>query len=349
VCNACSTHGQRPNVDWSAREKDFREVVANAKRRGGGYDCLIPVSGGKDSTWQVVSCLEHGLNPLAVTWRPPGRTEIGQRNLDNLIGLGVDHIDYSVSPAVERRFMRAALERFGTPAIPMHMALFNIPLRLGVALRIPLIVWGENSAVEYGTADDRFLGVELTTDWVKQFGVTHGTTATDWISDELSEHELTPYFGPSDDELAEAGVRAIFLGHFFEWDPERSLAVASAHGFEAPTTPRTGAYAYADIDDEFISVHHFMKWPKFGFTRTFDNLSLEIRNGRMTRDEAVAAIGERGDETPHEDIAALCDFVDISGEQFSEIVERFRNREIWSRRNGTWAIDDFLVPDWRWS
>jgi hypothetical protein len=117
-----------------------------------GYDCVIPVSGGKDSTWQVVKCLEYGLNPLAVTWKTPARTEVGAQNLANLVALGVDHIDYQINPKVERRFMLKALERFGSTAVPMHMALFSIPLTVAVRFEIPLVVWGENSALEYGGA-----------------------------------------------------------------------------------------------------------------------------------------------------------------------------------------------------
>jgi N-acetyl sugar amidotransferase len=349
ICNACRNHERRHDVDWEARARAFREVVAQAQKAANGYDCLIPVSGGKDSTWQVVTCLEHGLNPLAVSWKPPSRTAIGTKNLANLVSLGVDHLDYQVSPEVERKFLYRALERFGDSAIPMHMALFNIPLAIAVRFHIPLVVWGENSAVEYGSADQALEGFTLDEAWLERFGVMNGTTARDWVSDDLTERELTPYFGPSGAELQNAGVTAIFLGEFFGWDPERSLRVAREHGFEERAEgPKTGYYDYADIDDDFISIHHFLKWLKFGFTRTYDNLSLEIRNGRMTREQAIAVIGERGDETPLEDIERFSAFVGITPEHFFEVVEPFRNLEIWTRRNDTWMIDDFLIPDWEW-
>ncbi|MFQ5633043.1 MAG: N-acetyl sugar amidotransferase, partial [bacterium] len=180
--------------------------------------------------------------------------------------------------------------------------------------------------------------------------VTHGTTARDWISDELNEKELTPYFGPTDDELKEKGVLAIFLGYYFKWDPETSLKAARAHGFQAREDgPKTGYYNYADIDDDFISIHHYLKWYKFGMTRLYDNLSLEIRNGRMTRDEAIAIVRGRGDETPYEDIAKFCEFVGISKLHFFEMIEKFRNPEIWEQQNGTWKIENFLIPDWEWA
>lgn len=350
VCNACRSHATKRDIDWAQRERAFRGAVEHAKSRSRGYDCVIPVSGGKDSTWQVVKCLEYGLKPLAVTWKTPARTEIGARNLANLVSLGVDHIDYQVSPKVEKKFMLKALTRFGDTAIPMHMALFGIPTRIAASFQVPLVVWGENSAFEYGGSEDEQKGFKLDGSWLKTFGVTHGTTARDWVCEDLTEKELTPYFCPEDAELERAGVLAVFLGYYFPYDPAGSLESALAHGFRPRQEgPRTGFYNYADIDDDFISIHHYLKWYKFGFTRTFDNLSIEIRNGRMTRDEAVRIIRERGDETPQEDIDRFCGFVGIERKRFFEIIEPFRNPDIWVKQNGRWTIEGFLIEDWEWT
>jgi N-acetyl sugar amidotransferase len=350
ICLACLSHTtERPAIDWKRRKELFGEVVAEAKRRSRGYDCLIPVSGGKDSTWQVVICLEYGLNVLAVTWRTPARTRIGQQNLDNLISLGVDHIDYQVNPKVEKKFLYKSLVEYGATAIPMHMAMFNIPPKIATRFDIPLIVWGENSAFEYAGSGDESRGFKLDGNWLKKYGVTHGTTARDWISEELSAKELTPYFGPTEEELSAKNLLAVFLGYYYPWDPETSLNVAQRHGFRVREEgAKTGYYNYADIDDDFISIHHFLKWYKFGCTRIFDNLSIEIRNGRMTRDQAIEIIRERGDDTPHEDIEKFCKFVGITRDHFYKVIERFRNKQIWVERNGKWMIDNFLIRDWSW-
>jgi len=351
ICNACLSHKTKPTIDWAMRERDFRILVDKVKTSSTGYDCLIPVSGGKDSTWQVITCLQYGLTPLAVTWKTPARTGIGQRNLDNLVRLGVDHLDCQINPKVESRFMVKAFERFGSTAIPMHLALFNIPLTIAVRFKIPLVVWGENSAFEYGSAEEAHTGFKLDRAWYRTYGVTHGTTAADWVGDGLTAKELTGYFGPDPDELEACGVHAVFLGYYFPWDPVTSLQVARAHGFQTDSEgARTGYYDYADIDDDYISIHHWLKWYKFGFTRLFDNLSLEIRNGRMTRERAIEIIRKTGDQTPARDIEKFCAFAGITREHFYEICERFRNHAIWKRRpDGTWHIPDFIIPDWRWS
>lgn len=338
-------------MDWTARAAQFRELVAATRALGRPYDCIVPVSGGKDSTWQVVMALEYGLRPLCITWKTPARTALGTANLQNLINLGVDHVDFSINPAVERRFTLRTFEQLGSPVIPMHMALHAIPLQFAVAFRIPLIVWGENSAYEYGSEDQSLAGVRLTHAWLKQHGVTSGTTAEDWVGEGLTASDLVPYQWPSDAAQAATGVSAVFLGHYFRWDPQHTFAVASSRGFVADEQPRTGYYNFADIDDDFlITIHHWMKWYKFGFTRLWDNLSLEIRNGRMSRQEAIAIVTARGEETPHREIARFCEYVGITEARFFEIAERFRNLDIWKiGPDGTWRLEGFPIERWTWS
>ena len=150
-CNACHNWSDKKNnINWSERKKALLQLVSETKKQSAHWDCVIPVSGGKDSTWQVIKALELDLKPLCVTWKTPARNTLGQKNLDNLIGLGVDHIDFTINPHIEKIFTMEALKKAGSIAIPMHMALFAIPLRIAVSYKIPLVLWGENSAIEYG-------------------------------------------------------------------------------------------------------------------------------------------------------------------------------------------------------
>ncbi len=350
ICNAChSSLEKEEKIDWSAREKSFQKLVEEVKQKDYDYHCLIPVSGGKDSHWQVIKCLEYGLHPLCLTWKTPARTEIGRKNLKNLISLGVDHVDFQVNPKTESKFMLQALKKYGNPAVSMHMGLFNIPLNFAVKFNIPLVVWGENSAFEYGGQEEEHKGFSINSDWIKKYGITYNTVAEDWISRELTKEELTPFFRPSDQELQEKGIRGIFLGYYFNWDPETSLRAARLNGFQVREAgPKVGLYNYADIDDDFISITHYIKWYKFGMTRLFDNLSLEIRNGRLSRTEALDILRRQGTQRPDEDIEKFCKFTKISRKRFFEILERFRNQDIWLQENGVWKIKDFIIPDWPW-
>ena len=349
-CN-CATSEKKQSIDWTQRMATLRRLAADIRGRAPRYDCIIPVSGGKDSTWQVIKALELGLKPLCITWRTPARNELGRANLENLIGLGVDHLDVSINPKIERAFTLAAYERHGSPAIPMHMAIFAIPVDHALRFNVPMIMWGENSAFEYGGDDHETLGMDLNRAWLLKYGVTNGTTAADWISNALPAREMQIYHWPSDEELRKAGVRAVFLGQYMQWDPVMTYREAAEHGFKAPEgRPKTGYYAFADVDDDFIiTIHHWLKWYKFGFTRTWDNLSLEIRNGRMTRNEAIEILRAAGDQTPTEEIDAFCRYVGITSARFFEIADKFRNPKVWTRRDNAWRIEDFLIKDWAWN
>jgi N-acetyl sugar amidotransferase len=348
-CN-CATSEKKAGICWASREQQWHRVVSDVKAKQAVYDCVIPVSGGKDSTWQVLKALESDLKPLCVTWRTPIRTELGEANLRNLISLGVNHFDVTIDPKVEKRFTLKAFEKLGSPVIPMHMALHAIPLQIAVNFRIPLILWGENSAYEYGGDDESLKGVHLTHSWLKKYGVTNGTTAEHWVAPDLTRRDLAPYFWPSDQAQSEAGVTAVFLGHYFRWDPHETFEISRAHGFKAASQPKTGYYNFADIDDGFlITIHHWMKWYKFGFTRLWDNLSLEIRAGRITRKQAIDLLREIGEEVPRQEIEGFCDYVGISESRFFEIAESFRNKTIWvDSGNGKWRIEGFLIENWSW-
>ena len=345
ICSACLTLEDKKSIDWGKREEKFKSIVKNVKKLKCKYDCIIPVSGGKDSTWQVIKALEYNLNPLCVTWKTPSRNKLGTDNLNNLISLGVNHIDFTINPKVEKIFTLKSFRKYGSTVIPMHMALHAIPLQMAVAHKIPLIIWGENSAYEYGGEDETLKGFKLTRNWLKKYSVTHQTTANDWIDKELSKSDLSPYFWPSDLDQEKAGVSAIFLGQFFKWDPIKTYQISKQHGFKARSSPKTGYYEFADIDDEFlITIHHWLKWHKFGFTRLWDNLSIEIRNNRISRSEAIGILKEIGEEYPSEEINSFCDYVSISKKDFFKIVDSFRNINIWGKdANKEWKLIGYLL------
>ena len=120
ICSICSL--KKEKINWQVRFKFLKNLSKKIKKRSkNNYDCVIPVSGGKDSFWQVLTALRLGLKPLAVTWKPSGRNQLGEKNLKNLIKLGVDHIDYTISPKIEKDMMLKALKNFGSIGIPMHL------------------------------------------------------------------------------------------------------------------------------------------------------------------------------------------------------------------------------------
>lgn len=339
ICSACDYNLHKEKVNWKNKKFEFLKIVKKIKSKNLLYDCLIPVSGGKDSTWQVLLALKYKLNPLTFTYKSPLRNKIGQKNLDNLKKLGVHHIDFTVNEKVEKKILKRAFIKYGAVAIPMHMAMWSMSYNLAVKFKIPYIFWGENSAKEYGgSKKDRKLKF-LNSDWIKKYGISFNTTAEDWLSKDLTKKDLAPFIKEKNFKNKNTEPKSIFLGDYFKWDPVKTYNKAKKFGFLGiKGKPKIGIYKYADIDDNMISIHHYLKIFKFGFSRSYDNLSLEIRNKRISRKEAVKKISKEGFNAPNQDINKFCNLIKISKKKFLKNCEKFRNENIWIKKKNRWHL-----------
>jgi len=202
VCAACLNFSSRDIVDWKQREAELREVVSRY-RSPTGWDCIVPVSGGKDSTWQVVQVLSLGLRPLCVTATTCHLSVIGRQNIDNIKRLGVDLVEFSPNPRVRSSLNRIGLKYVGDISWPEHVGIFTIPVRAAVAYGVPLIIWGENSQDEYGGPASNAASPVLDRSWLEEFGGLLGLRVSDIAGLEgLTEEDLIPYRYPTDDELS---------------------------------------------------------------------------------------------------------------------------------------------------
>lgn len=291
VCSACRAYEARPEVDWDARRAELTTIL-DAHRNPNGHDCIIPVSGGKDSTFQALTIRDMGYNPLLVTATTCEPSDLGRRNLANLISLGFDHVQVTVRPDIRARINRHALVTIGDISWPEHVTIFTIPVRMSVAFDIPLIIWGENSQHEYGGPAASQDSPTLTRAWLDEFGGLCGMRVGD-VRDALglTAADMALYTYPSDEELARVGTTGLFLGHYVPWDGEANAAMVRRHGFEFFDRNVEGSLCpYENLDNHQTGIHDYFKWLKFGFGRACDIACSRIRRGRMTRDAALDAI-----------------------------------------------------------
>ena len=349
VCSGCKKNIFIPNkIDWDRRKILFDELIQNVIKQNKNKEAnlsLVPVSGGKDSTMQVVHAIESGLQPIAVTWKSPGRTDHGQKNLDNICELGVNHIDFKINPKVEKLLTYRCFERLGNPSIPMHLAIHSIPLFVAKMLKIPLILWAENPAFTIGTNQSNVDGPVKTKKWFRYFGGTMNTTSHDWIDDELNKNDLYMY---SMAGKSIKGIKEIFLGYFFEWNPYYIAEIAKKYGRKNLQNPLVGLHDFSEDDDDFIMpITEWLKWHKFGITRSWDNLSIDIRLNKLSRKDAIAKISTIGIEKPQLAIEKFCKYINITERKFEQICDSFRS-DIWVKESGRWKINDFLIDNWDW-
>ena len=333
VCSACTAaENKNKGINWKAREEEFYKIIDHFRLPKGqiGYDCLIPVSGGKDSTYQAFFMKEVcGLNPLCVCFETTNLTELGQRNIDNISKMGIDLIYFKKNYDVYKKMVVESFKRVGDEMWPNHIGIFTVPVIFAVKFNIPLIIWGENPQQEYGGPNlESIKNNVLNRKWLEEFGGLLGNRIQDMIGvDGITEKQLTPYFYPSDDEIEKVGVTGLFLGSYFFWDARKQLEVVRKYGFSVKEDgPVEGTYTnYENLDEKMHGLHDYLKYVKYGFGRTTDHACIDIRNNRLSREEGVNLVKLHEGKYPKISIDAFIDYSGLTKEEIDEIIDSYTN------------------------
>jgi N-acetyl sugar amidotransferase len=333
VCDACrSQKSKDTEIDWEARKKEFLEVV-RANKKNPNYDCIIGVSGGKDSTFQVQSVLDMGLNPLCVCFEPTIPTEIGRQNLANLNALGVDLLHIKRNPNVYKSMIKEAMKRVGDCEWPNHLGIFTTPAHIAVNFNIPLILWGENSEIEYGGPAASKNNPYLNRQWLEEFGGLLGNRASDMIGvDGITQRDLALYYYPEDEAIERVGVTGLFLGYYIKWDLRKVLENAQKSGFSRSDRRVETTYEnFENLDCYSNHVHDYLKYVKYGFGRASDNACLDVRLGYITRPEAVRLVNKYDGIPPMKAIDEFLNYTGFTRDEFDHICDSFTNKKIFMR------------------
>lgn len=335
ICSACRSFEQRTVIDWNQRKQELLAVLDRYRsKNGNNYDCVIPVSGGKDSHYQTIRMLELGMNPLCVTSTTDKLSEIGRRNIENLKRQGVDYIEVTTNPIVRRKINRLALTQVGDISWPEHVTIFTIPVRIAVQFKIPLIIWGENSQNEYGGPAAAAENNVLTRRWLEEFGGLLGLRVSDLIGqEEIEAKQLIQYTYPSDEELRQVGVTGIFLGYYLPWDGLGNALFSQGHGFETYHKPVEGSLVnYENLDNVQTGIHDYFKFLKFAFGRATDLACLQVRRGRLSREDAIKLVKMHDGKFPGDylgvPIKEVLDDIDMTLDEFIQVCDRFTNKKL---------------------
>jgi N-acetyl sugar amidotransferase len=335
VCSGCRSFELREEIDWQARKSELTAILDRYRSKDvSNYDCIIPVSGGKDSHTQTIRMLELGMNPLCVTATTDKLSSIGRNNIENLKNLGVDYIEVTTNPAVRRKVNRLALTQVGDISWPEHVTIFTVPVRIAVQFNIPLIIWGENSQDEYGGPAAAAENNTLTRRWLEEFGGLLGLRVSDLIGqDGIESKHLIQYIYPSDAELQRVGVTGLFLGYYLPWDGYQNALLAQAHGFSTYHKTVEGSLVnYENLDNHHTGIHDYFKFLKYGFGRATDLACLHIRRGRLSRKDGVKLVKKHDGKFPWDylgfKLEEMLEEMDMTVEEFNKICDRFTNKKL---------------------
>jgi N-acetyl sugar amidotransferase len=331
LCAACIAFDGRKEIDWQAREKEFADIC-NDLRGTSGYHCIVPVSGGKDSTIQVLKCVEYGLTVLAVCASTDDLTPLGRRNLDNIKNLGVDLIEVSINAKVRKNLARYSLETIGDISWAEHNTIFTIPFKEAAIRGIPYIFWGENSQNEYGGPEESQGTKELTTSWIHEFGGFGGLRTQDVLDDAVAIDSDLLQFSV---RTTQHSTQSLFMGYYFPWGGRDNALLAREHGFRWNLTPVQGSgVEYENLDNYQTGIHDYFKYIKYGFGRATDIVSNGIRRGTYSREQGRELVkcwdgnygippgylGQSFDDTIEK--------IGMKQEQYYSCVKKFANKEL---------------------
>ncbi|OGO95754.1 MAG: N-acetyl sugar amidotransferase [Coxiella sp. RIFCSPHIGHO2_12_FULL_44_14] len=350
VCSGCRLIESRPTVDWINREQLLRELLAEyqAKQRdkGNPYDCIIPVSGGKDSTYQTYLMKQrYGMNPLLVTYNHTFNTPLGIRNLTNLIEkMDCNLLRFTTAPGAANRLSRYMLEKVGDVTWHYHAGIMTFPIRVAVMYNVPLIVWGEEGFSELMGMHNQDDFVEFTKKKRQEHSM-RGFEPEDILEDPycpLTRYDLEPFFYPDDEVLERLGVRGIYLSNYIPWHARRQTEfIIKELDFETAQVRDRTFNLYDKLEDVHANgLHDYLKFLKFGYGRATDDASTEIRHGYMTREQGIEMVMKYDAVRPR-DMDIFLKVQCMTKEALLAIIEPLRDPRIWQKEeNNTWRLQD---------
>ena len=341
VCGACLWEEKKKEINWKSREKELQDIAKWAKKTTkSNHDCVIGVSGGKDSTKQALTARDLlGLRCLLVNSEPEGITEIGRYNIENLKQLGFDVISLRPNPKVMRLLVKRDFYKYLNPVKITEFSLFASTYIIADKFDIPLIIQGDNPGLTLGAS---LTGVGTDSNAMKADELhTLSSGWKEYVEVEGIEEKDLYLFHYNRKKLEEKGYKAIWLNYFLkEWSNHKNAVFSKEHGLrwrpENFDREAIGTYLpYFQLDGDLTQVNQLLKYIKFGFGQCMDHVCYDLRDGLLSRDEAIKLVKKYDGKCSDMYIEKFCNYIDISQKEFWSTVEKFRG-DIWHKKNGTW-------------
>jgi N-acetyl sugar amidotransferase len=334
-CNACSWVEQKQKIDWENRTKQLVELLNRHRRTDGGFDCLVPMSGGKDGSY-VAYMLKHvhGMNPLGVTVTPALPTQLGDENLRAFIKSGYNHISINPDHEAMRTLNRDGFVKMGFPYYGWLVSIMTAPIQTAKAFGIDLVIYGEDGEVEYGGSSETARNPIYDFDYQKRIYLEGGYQKV--VNDSgLVKEQL--FFFEYPNEFA-SKIELTHWSYFENWDPYRNYLIAKDHcGLKEAESSNSGTFTnFSQNDQKLYALHTYMMYLKFGFGRANQDACIEVRRGAMDRNQAVNLVRLYDGQYPEEWINDYLEYFQISKSMFDEVLDTYANKDLFKKIAGRW-------------
>ena len=345
ICSACQAYANRSKVDYDKRNEELKALCDKYRGSNGpsGYDCMIAVSGGKDSHFQVYVMKELlGMNPLLVTVEDNfPMTDAGMHNLKNISEVyGCDIISMKPNIRAQKEIMRHTFEKHGKPTYFIDRYIYTYPLHMALKFDTPLLVYGENISYEYGgsNAAETYSAKDQINN-----GVGAGIPTEEILDLDVSKKDLNFFEPPVEEDLDK--LDPIYLSYFVEWNSFTNFEIAKKKGFHDLTHEwdRTHHVENFDqVDSRAYLIHPWLKYPKFGHASATDYSARMVRYGLISRDEAIDLVKKHDHNLDPLAVRDFCQFIGYSESAFWEIIDKMYNTEIFKKEKGRWKLKNEL-------
>lgn len=336
-CNACTWMEEKNTLDWESREAELRELL-DRYRSPEGFDCVVPVSGGKDGTYVSHQLkTRYGMHPLTVTVRPPLTLSLGNENLENFVASGFDHIHVTPNTEAMRKLNTFGFIEKGFPYYGWLIAIMTAVIRVALSMHIPLIFYGEDGEVEYGGSTETKDRSLFDVAYMKRVYLEGGYEKV-FRQLDLEPSQTSLFRFPPDDEVRD---RALYLTHwsYFEaWDPYRNYLVAKEHyGLREKDEGNIGTFTnFAQNDQALYALHTYLMYLKFGFGRATQDAGIEIRRGAMDRAQAIQLVRLYDGHYPEEFMEQYLEYYRMSQAEFDAVLDLYANTALFEKSDGRW-------------
>ena len=343
ICSACRSVELKSQINWKEREAKLHKLCDEIRgSNGNGYECIVPVSGGKDGSY-VAYNLKHkyGMNPLTVTVKPALSLDVGDKNLFNFIQSGYSHIHISCNPVILDRLNKYGFIEKGFPYYGWLIAIMTAVIRTAVNFKIPLIFYGEDGEVEYGGSTESKHNSMYEIEYMKRIYLEGGHEKVfDRIAKDadISESDMSFFRFPKDGEISEVGLSFTHWSYFEPWDSYRNYIVAKEHcGLIEKDDGNPDTFTnFSQNDQALYALHAYMMYLKFGFGRATQDAGIEIRRGSMTRGQAINLVQMYDNAYPHELIDTFLDYYGMTKNEFNSVLDNYVNKELFEKIEGVW-------------
>ena len=346
ICNACLNSKEKKKTNWKQREKEFYKIISNikkdSKKNKRTYDCIVPWSGGKDSS-SIALKLKYnfGLNPLLVTFSPLIINEIGAHNREELLKKGFDSIFFRPNQGIARILAKRFFIERGNPKVAWDAGVNSVPVQVAIAYKVPYIFYAEHGESEYG-------GLVLSEKSKKlrdsKEVIEHqiGDYPENWVSDKVTKADLSPYIYPAEIILKKNKILAYYFSYFFRWSmfDNYNYVKKILPNFKENSEGRTeGTFTNFDsLDDKIDDLYYYMQYIKFGFGRSTRDVSRFIQNGHLNKLDGLKFIKKYDGEYPQRNLQVVLDYLSLKEHDFHEVVDKHRNLEIWKPKSNNWDL-----------